>query len=224
LAIGSPPRVDISDLGLKDEAGKYIQYADKLLNAKLEVQQVSTIFTDKKVFIDDAASETAAINNASNSDIVLFSAHGYLNRSEPLKSAILLNKDSSNDGRLTVSDIENMSIKANLVALSACETGLVTGYEGISQDIYNIKFPHGDDLVGLQRGFMKAGTSSVLSTLWSVDDESTSAFMIEFFKLYKSGKDKPTSLQEAAQKLMNSDKEWQYPYFWAPFVFSGDWR
>ena len=224
LAIGSPPRVDISDLGLKDDAGNNVTYADKLANAKLEVQQVSSIFTDKAVFTDDAASETAAKSNASNYDVVLFSAHGYLNRREPLKSAILLNKDSANDGRLTVAEIENMSIKTNLVALSACETGLVSGYEGISEAIDDIKFPHGDDLVGLQRGFIKSGASTVLSTLWSVDDESTSAFMVEFFKNYRAGKDKITALQEASRKLMNSQKEWEYPYFWAPFVLSGDWR
>lgn len=225
LALGSPPAVDIKDLNLKDEDGNVVKELGKLENAKAEVQKVGALFDKKLIFTDEAATETLIMNKAPQSDIILLSAHGLLHRTDPMKSAVFFNKDSSNNGRLTVSEVENLlRINSNLVALSACETGLVSGYEGVGDDIADAKFPHGDDLVGLQRAFMKAGSASVMSTLWQVADDSTSVLMVDFFKRFNKGTDKVTALQEAALDLMKTNREWEHPYFWAPFVLSGDWR
>lgn len=225
LAIGSPPPLDIKDL--KDAGISAIDVFAKLINAKTEVEEVSALFSEKTKFTDEAATLTMAKNYAPQNDLILFSTHGLLNRVEPLKSAVFFNKDSGNNGRLTVSEIEKLRLNANLVVLSACQTGLMVGYEGVSEDITDIKFPHGDDLVGLQRAFMKAGAASVMSTLWEVDDESTSVFIIDFFKRFKNGEDKVTALQGATLNLImqkDNDKEWDHPSYWAPFVLSGDWR
>jgi CHAT domain-containing protein len=222
FAIGSPPPIDVKDL---KEAGLVgIDVLPKLPATKTEVQSVSSLFSAKTSFTDEAATETAAKNNVSQHDMLLFSTHGLLNRKEPLKSAVFLNKDSSNDGRLTVSEIEGLRLNANLVVLSACQTGLMSGYEGVGDDITDAKFPHGDDLVGLQRAFMKAGSASVMSTLWEVQDDSTSALVVDFFKRFSSGKDRAAALQEAELELMRTKKDWEHPYYWAPFVLSGDWR
>ncbi len=218
LGLGSPPAVDVKDLDLG------VDSLEKLLSAKYEVQEVGTLFGSKNIYTDEAATETVVKNNSSLNDILLFSTHGILNRKDPLKSSIFFNKDKINDGRLTIPEIENLNINANIVALSACETGLVSGYEGISEDIYDAKFPYGDDLVGLQRAFMKSGAASVLSSLWSVADESTSTLMIDFFREFRDGKDKAAALQLSILKLMQSKKKWEHPYFWAPFILSGDWQ
>jgi CHAT domain-containing protein/tetratricopeptide (TPR) repeat protein len=225
IAFGNPPAADVRDLGLKDEdTGEAVTVLEKLPNSEIEVQSVGKLFTEKLVVTGEVATETAAKTSSSNGDLLLFSTHGILMRKDPLNSCIFLNKDSKNNGRLTVSDIEKLNLNANLVVLSACETGLISGYEGVGENIYDAKFPQGDDMVGLQRAFLKTGSASVLSTLWSVADDSTSTLIIDFFKRYLDGKDKPSALQEAEVMLMQTRTEWQHPYYWAPFVLSGDWR
>jgi CHAT domain-containing protein len=227
LAIGNSLEVNIKDLNVEEDKLGRLRFVND------EVQEVGSLFndSDKTVFIDDKATETVVKNESHRFDIILFSAHGILLANEPLKSCIFLQGDNENkDGRLTVSDIEKMHLNSNLVILSACETGLVTGYEGgDGKNEYKAKFPHGDDLVGLQRAFIKAGSSSVLSTLWVVNDEATKSLIVDFVKRYKEGKDKVTALQEATlmlkqHKEKQSNEEWEHPHYWAPFILSGDWR
>ncbi len=123
LGLGSPPAVDVKDLNLGTDS------LEKLPSAKYEVQEIGSLFGNKNIYTDEAATETVVKNNASLNDILLFSTHGILNRKDPLKSSIFFNKDKINDGRLTITEIENLNNNANIVALSACETGLVSGYE-----------------------------------------------------------------------------------------------
>lgn len=222
LAIANSLEVDIKDLNVgKDVLGK-------LAYVKDEAKEVGSLFNDgnKTVLIDDKATETFVKNSVNNFDMILFSTHGILLGEEPLKSCIFLAKDNKNDGRLTVAEIEGMNMNINLVILSACETGLVANYEGVGSDKnpYNSKFPHGDDLVGLQRAFMKAGASSVLSTLWTVNDEATKSLIVDFVTHYKSGGTDKISALQAAELEIKSKKGWEHPYFWASFVLSGDWR
>ena len=222
LAVGDPPPVDIRDWGIKDENGKDIEYMPKLPNAKSEIQKVSSLFADKAVFTGEAATKTIVKNNIGRYDLILFSTHGLLNEKNPLKSTIFFSKDANNDGRLTVADIEGMNFNANLVALSACQTGLVAGY--IDDDGRARKdFSLGDDLVGLQQAFIKSGSSSVLSSLWSVNDYAASEFIVDFFERYKRGKDKTTALQEAMLELKKNESM-EHPFYWAPFILSGDWK
>jgi CHAT domain-containing protein len=96
-----------------------------------------------------------------------------------------------------------------LVTLSACQTGI------------NETKP-GDELIGLTRALIYAGTSSVIVSLWSVYDPSTRELMVEFYKQLKEGKDKATALQQAQIKIM-SKGEYSHPYYWAPFIL-GDWE
>jgi CHAT domain-containing protein len=99
----------------------------------------------------------------------------------------------------------------NLVVLSACETALSKIYGG-------------DDLVGLSRGFIYAGTPSLLATLWEVDDHSTAILIEEFYKNWqKKGMSKPKALQQA-QVALKSMPQYQHPFYWAPFIMIGDWR
>ncbi len=116
------------------------------------------------------------------------------------------------DGFLRLQDIYNLKLSAELVVLSACQTGL--GKE--------IK---GEGLVGLARGFMYAGAPRILASLWKVDDQATSEFMERFYQ----GMLGPEALSAAgalrqAQLSVWKQKQWREPYYWAAFVLQGEWK
>ncbi|MGE0083361.1 MAG: CHAT domain-containing protein [Desulfococcaceae bacterium] len=204
LAVGCPPDIKV---------GKDI--LPQLTYAKNEIQSVADLFAYQSVFTEKKASETAVKENIGNYDILLFSTHGMLNRQSPLDSFIVFNKDRANDGFLTVKEIESLKLRANLAVLSACESGLT---RGLTEENY------GDDLFGLQRGFMKSGTTSVLSTLWRADDRSSESLVIGFFDHFiKKGQDKASALRNAQLYIIN-DENYPHPYYWSHFVLSGDWN
>ena len=204
LAVGCPPEMKV---------GKDI--LPQLTYAKHEIQSVADLFADKAVFTEKKASETAVKENIGNYDILLFSTHGMLNRQSPLDSFIVFNKDRTNDGFLTVKEVESLKLRANLTVLSACESGLT---RGLTEKNY------GDDLFGLQRGFMKSGTASIISTLWSADDRSSESLVVEFFDNFiKKGEDKAAALRNAQLDIIKVQKL-SHPYYWSHFVLSGDWN
>jgi len=98
-----------------------------------------------------------------------------------------------------------MDLNASLVILSACETGL--GH-----------LTNGDEMVGLSRAFIYAGTPSVISSLWMVEDESTS-FLMERFYTHLQKKNKAKSLRMAQ---LETKEKYEHPLYWAPFVLVGD--
>jgi CHAT domain-containing protein len=101
-------------------------------------------------------------------------------------------------------------LNADLVVLSACETGLGEKVKG-------------EGIVGLTRAFMCAGTPSVVVSLWNVTDRSTSLLMKYFYENLKAGMSKVDALHQAKIKLIEKDGFIQ-PLFWAPFILVGDWR
>jgi CHAT domain-containing protein len=122
-----------------------------------------------------------------------------------LKSALLLAPDSQYNGVLSVDKLYSLNLDANLVTLSACETGLS-------------KIANGDDLVGLTRGFLYAGSSSIVASLWKVDDRATSELMARFYKELQ-GNDKMAALREAQ---LETKKKYPHPYYWASFQLTGN--
>jgi len=215
LAVASPSRREFKD----DLLGGEI-VLEKLEFAKGEALDVASLYTDKEIFTDEKATETIVKDKAPKFGTILFSTHACLIPHAPLKSFVFFDADQSNDGKLTIEEIENMKLNADMIVLSACETGLVAGYEGVNIDPLYAQFPLGDDLVGLQRAFMKSGASSVVSTLWSVADESTAQFIKEYFRLYRDGKSKVSAMRSAQLALLHSSK-YSEPFFWAPFIISG---
>ena len=115
------------------------------------------------------------------------------------------------DGFLTLEDIYNLNLNADLVVLSACETAL--GKE--------IK---GEGLIGLTRGFMYAGTPRVVASLWKVDDVATADLMRLFYKFMLQQHLAPAPALRAAQLRMSEQKRWSDPYYWAGFIIQGDWK
>ena len=120
-----------------------------------------------------------------------------------MNSAVLLAPDRSSDGRLKVSDLYSLSLDANLVTLSACQTALG-------------KVTTGDDVVGFARGLLYAGASSIVSSLWDVDDLATRDLMVGFYQnLAKM--DKQEALRQAQ---INTRKKYEHPNYWAAFILS----
>ena len=178
--------------------------------AEPEVNGIAEFFTRKKVFTKSKATEGIAKEKSSDPDVIHFACHGEFNDKQPQQSGLFLAKDEANDGRLQVHEVFGLNLRnANLVTLSACETGVS-------------KIQGGDDLVGLSRGFIYAGTPSILVTLWEVDDLSTSRLMKYFYENWQvKGMTKPEALRQAQIKLKEFRPD---PLHWAPFVMIGDWR
>jgi CHAT domain-containing protein len=146
---------------------------------------------------------------------VHFATHGYIDSEKPALSAIVLSlvneRGEPQDGLLKTQEIYNLNLTAELVVLSACQTGL--GKE--------IK---GEGLVGLTRGFMYAGAARIIVSLWNVSDKGTADLMSRLYKgMLKEGL-RPTAALRAAQLELLKQKQWRSPYYWAGFVQQGEWR
>ncbi len=150
-----------------------------------------------------------------NYRIVHFATHGIFNTTQPELSGVVLSlvdgKGMPENGFLRLHDIFNLNLPAELVVLSACQTGL-------GEEV------RGEGLVGLTRGFMYAGSPRVLVSLWSVDDRATSELMAKFYQKMLQGGVKPAAALRAAQLEMWQQQQWQAPYYWAAFTLQGEWR
>lgn len=147
--------------------------------------------------------------------IVHFATHGLLNSEHPELSGLVLSLVDENgktrDGFLRMHEIYNLRLPADVVVLSACQTGLG-------------KEVKGEGLVGLTRGFMYAGAQSVVASLWQVNDQATAQLMQCFYRgMLKDGM-RPAAALRAAQIEMMKQKRWAAPYFWAAFTLQGEWR
>jgi CHAT domain-containing protein/predicted negative regulator of RcsB-dependent stress response len=169
-----------------------------------------------EVYLDEEATEDRVKSISGKFDILHFATHGQLNVEEPLQSRLLLTPSEKNDGSLTVSEIFGLELNANLVTMSACETGEMGSY------ITGKEFSAGDDLVGLTRSFIFAGSPSVVASLWLVVDATAVPLMVEFYRNLKKY-DKAKSLCEA-QRYMINESDFPSPKFWSPFVLFGDWE
>ncbi len=144
-----------------------------------------------------------------------FATHGYVDSSRAGLSAIVLSlvddKGKPQDGFLRAHDIYNLKLPAELVVLSACETGLGKEVEG-------------EGLEGLTRGFMYAGARRVVVSLWNVNDKATAGLMERLYSGILMSNKTPAAALRAAQIEMFRTKQWQSPYYWAPFVMQGEWK
>ncbi len=170
---------------------------------------------NRKGVLDFAASRAVATSaELGDYRLVHFATHGFLNSLHPELSGIILSmvdpQGAPQDGFLLAHEIYNMKLGAEMVVLSACQTGL--GKE--------IK---GEGLVGLTRGFMYAGARRVVVSLWSVDDDATAQLMANLYRgMLKEGL-RPAAALRAAQIEMWKQKRWQAPYYWAAFILQGEW-
>ncbi len=173
--------------------------------AQREAAEIAEIRPKSKVFVRKEATEGALRKYCKDYSYLHFATHGQFNPDAPLKSALLLAPDAKYNGMLTVDKIYSLNLDVELVTLSACETGL--------SEIAN-----GDDLVGLTRGFLYAGSSSIVASLWKVDDLATGELMTCFYsELNKANK------REALRTAqLETKKKYAHPYYWASFQLTGN--
>jgi CHAT domain-containing protein len=172
--------------------------------AEREAQAVADAFPGARVFVRGAATEREAKTLAPTASVLHFATHAELDEKDPLASALLLVGGGGEDGRLEVRELFRLDLNARLVVLSACETGLG-------------QLSRGDELVGLQRAFLYAGTPAVVTTLWKVDDRASFVLMRRFYEALASNG--PAEALRRAQRA--SLAEQSHPFFWAAFSLAG---
>ena len=167
-----------------------------------EVNSISPYFPQKEVYSGKDMSADILYKKGGEFDVLHLATHGIMDTEAPLFSSLVFA-----DRRLNVYEIFDLNLKAYLVTLSACKTGI--GEEA-----------NGDELVGLSRAFIYAGTPTICSSLWDVSDRASSELMERFY-FHLKDKNKAEALRLAQIELM---KKYRHPFFWAPFVLTGDWR
>ncbi|MBV8858739.1 MAG: CHAT domain-containing protein [Acidobacteria bacterium] len=162
-----------------------------------------------------ASRETALSPALGDYRIVHFASHSVFNSEHQELSGIVLSlvdkQGRPQDGFLRLYDIYNLNLSADLVVLSACNTGLGTDFRG-------------EGFVGLTRGFMYAGAGGVLASLWKVDDEATAELMKSFYAGVLREGLSPAAALRRAQMSLRERKRWRAPYYWAGFVLQGDYH
>jgi tetratricopeptide (TPR) repeat protein len=165
-----------------------------------EITALEASFRDSVVLAGAEATEQAFRRCAPQADVIHLASHAVFRQDNPLFSAIRLA-----DGWLSLYDLYKLRLRASLVTLSACETGV--------NDVLA-----GDELVGLARGFFQAGAASLVVSLWAVDDASTADLMQRFYAYLEAGLGPASAMRQAQIELRRS---YAHPYFWAPFLAIG---
>jgi CHAT domain-containing protein len=190
----------------------------RLLSTRDEAEAIVKFVPDKEQKLAlgfDANRDTATSKELEQYRILHFATHGMLNNDHPELSGIVLSlfdkEGRKRDGFFRLHDIYNLQLPAELVVLSACQTGLG-------------KQIGGEGLIGLTRGFMYAGASRIIASLWKVDDEATAELMKYFYEaMLKGGKAPAEALKQAQMEIMKQ-KRWQSPFYWAAFILQGEIR
>jgi CHAT domain-containing protein/predicted negative regulator of RcsB-dependent stress response len=202
------------ETGVIDEGG-----FGRLLSKRREATGILALVPERERMraLDFEASRTTALRpELGEYRIVHFATYGMLNNIHPELSGIVLSlvdkAGHQQDGFLRLLDIYNLKLPAELVVLSACQTGL-------GKEI------RGEGLIGLTRGFMYAGAPRIVASLWKVDDRATSELMKRFY-LGLLGPEalSPAGALRQAQLSIWKQKQWRAPYYWAAFVLQGEWK
>ena len=165
-----------------------------------EVQAVAKAVEGSELIVGEAASSAVLREKGRHARSIHIATHGKFRQDNPMFSAIRLG-----DAYLSLYDLYQLRLEADLVTLSGCATGM------------NAVSP-GDELLGLIRGLLYAGARSLVLTLWDVHDQSAAAFMAKFYQQRSRGKSKALALQTAMQELR---QDYPHPYHWAPFLLIG---
>lgn len=204
----SPTLLPEPELGLMER----LKYADD------EAEKVVGLFPPGsylKVSGFDVRRDLVLSGQLNSYGILHFVTHGYLNQRNASLSGLVLSQYDRRgqriDGLLSARDVEKLNLAADLVVLSACGTALG-------------KEVRGEGLVGLTHAFFSAGVPRVIVSLWDVDDRSTTELMANFYSNLRKDGLPPSEALRKAQLTMRKVPGWSAPFFWAGFVFQGDWQ
>jgi CHAT domain-containing protein/Tfp pilus assembly protein PilF len=177
-----------------------------------EIDRISSLFKQKRtdIFVREEATEEHLKNlKLDDYKIIHFATHSLIDDKKPARSSIVLslNDNKEEDGFVQMREIYNLKLNADLVTLSACQTGLG-------------QYIRGEGIEGLNRAFFFAGSSSVLMSLWAVNDQATSQLMERFYTHLRSSKQIAFSLRESKLEMIASEAV-SHPYYWAGFIVTG---
>jgi len=172
--------------------------------AEREARMVGQRGREATVLVRGDATEVQIKRLLDTVGVIHFATHGDLSESDPLSSALLLVGGGGEDGRLEVREVFGLDLHARLVVLSACETGLG-------------KLFRGDEVVGLQRAFLYAGTPAVVTTLWKVDDRAT----FELIRAFYTRLDSANPVEALRQAQLETMRTFPNPFAWAAFGLTG---
>ncbi|NES01257.1 MAG: CHAT domain-containing protein, partial [Symploca sp. SIO1B1] len=199
LVVGNPtmPAVSISP-------GKPPQQLSSLPGAEREAKAIAPLLNTQPL-IGKQATETKIKQQLGKASIIHLATHGLLDEIRGLGSAIALTPSEQDDGLLTAEEILDLQLNAQLLVLSACDTGRgrITG----------------DGVVGLSRSFISAGVPSVIVSLWQVPDGPTASLMTQFYQSLSSNPDKAQALRSAMLATMKQHPD---PKDWAAFTLIGE--
>ena len=200
-----PQKIVVTAFGNPDlgDPSYNLSYAEK------EILSLQRSFPRLTAFTEQEASEKKVKQIVGNQNILHFACHATYNPEAPLFSALLLGASDGEDGRLEAQEIFGLRLNSDLVTLSACETGLG-------------KITQGDEIIGLSRSFIYAGTPSILTSLWKVDDLATAVMMKRFYRYLAAGSTRAEALRQA--QLVVRDLLNPHPSAWAAFQITGDFR
>jgi CHAT domain-containing protein len=177
----------------------------RLRFADSEAKRVAALFGTSALITPDGT-KAAFLKGLRDANLIHVAAHGAEDPEVAYFSRVMLGADQGVDGSLPLHEIFGLELpKANLVVLSACETQV--GFVGKAEDF-----------VGMSSAFIYAGAPAFMGSLWTVDDESTSALMEVFYKHLEAGSGASRALQEAENETR---ARFPHPYYWAPFVPTG---
>lgn len=179
--------------------------SERLSYTKQEIEEVSEI-TDGTTFMDGTALKTNFTAHSKDFSIVHLAMHAEIDNEHPMYNSLLFD-----DGPLTASEIYTMKSNANLVVLSACNTGFG-------------KIEKGEGVMSMARAFHFSGVPSILMSLWKVPDKQTKSIMIDFYRHLKKGEKKSDALRQAKINYLkkNANTALAHPYYWSGFVINGN--
>ncbi len=202
-------RLEAATLLRRSGAGTVLE---DLKHAPDEVDELRKVFgKGARVAVNAQATPQRAQELTANARVVHLLCHARADHTDPLNSALLLAPAGSDVGKLTAGEVLfHWRLRADLVMLSACETGVGAArrYEGV---------------YSLGRAFLAAGSRSVGMSLWAVSDKATVELMRGFYNRYKRGMAKDEALRAAQLELLRTPQHAD-PYFWSAFVLMGDYR
>ncbi len=206
-ALGVLPRLRKRTRALKGQALVIGNPLGDLSYAENEARSVAERF-GATALLGDAATKQAVLANFERASLIHLATHAFFDPTNPLESGIVLAAKEI----LTAREILQHRLQADLLVLSACESGQVGSLGG-------------EELAGLSQAFLQAGVRSLLVSLWRVDDPATAALMQAFYNAREEGADKALALRQAMTQVQQDRQHphWRHPHYWGAFILLGDW-
>jgi CHAT domain-containing protein len=170
-----------------------------------ETEGIARIFPEAAQANGNLLTHDRAVKALEENREVHLATHGLLDEHSPLFSALLLSPAPGQPARLSMYELMDLKVRAQLVVLSACETGLG-------------QLLGGDEVAGLTRTILGAGARTVVSSLWKVSDEATALLMQGFYRRLRAGENASGAMRGAAMEVR---KQYPHPFYWAPFLVTG---